>query len=198
MSDTPKAGAEIAKLATLETSIDVLTANRGGAATLRDGTVVTFSVAKMKHLPALVAVFNELINGVSEEDFSSIIQVIATKQQDAIAQGKSPHAVDFTEEDVLGMAIEGRSVLFTILQSIAIQISALVPMFCSLTEDEFNELDMDEGPLVLLAIVGANYSFFTQTLPRVFKDIFQQRVEKAGKAKAVKAAKSTKRVTRRT
>lgn len=179
----------IAKMSSLSTSIDVLSANKGGKATVTlekdDGTKelleVSFHSAKMKHLGQMVGVIGAVVNSLKPEDFHGLLEMIATKQQNAIDQGMSPHNVSFSQEDVMGIMIGGHATFLTALHSIATQLGEVVEMFTSLTSEQYGDLGMEDGILVLVAIVGCNYSFFTQTLPQALGGIFQSKMLATGK-----------------
>lgn len=152
---------------------------------------VTFNTAKVKHLSKMIQLFSGIISSFDELTFSEILQMIATKQAEAVAEGRSPHDVSITNEDVLKVAMDYRSVLVTVVTRLIDHLGPFVEIFSSISDEQFQDLDIDQATLVVLAIIGMNYSFFTQTLPPALKGLSLKATASkvAAKSDTKKAAK---------
>lgn len=128
------------------------------------GRVVEFHEAKMKHIPLLVGLFNEIVQSVDQKSITTLVSMIATRQITAIKSGQNPDDIPMPEEALVMQAFGN----IDILQHITVSVSGTLPKMASalstLSEDEYNELSIDEGIAVLYGIFVLNYGFFTERL----------------------------------
>jgi len=173
----------------LATSLEVLFGGAATTATLRDGTEIEFRPAKMKHLGALITVFETAVSALSTEEFEDLLALIVERQEASQQAGKSVNDVDIS--DFAKLAEIGKhnmalvSKLFHALLDI---LPKVVPLFTNLTSEQYDNLLIDEGILVPVGIVGVNYPFFTQSLLPALIGSFSSMTQKRMEAQATKIA----------
>jgi len=149
----------------LATSLSAIFSGAQSVGHLNDGTAVEFMPAKMKSLRVLVQLFETAIKTLTPEDLETIILLIAGKQKAAMAAGGSPLEADVNETvDILQQAFSNTQVLAHVFMALLDILPQAVPLFTSLSGEAFEELNADEGILIVIGIIGVNYSFFTQSL----------------------------------
>jgi hypothetical protein len=171
---------------------------------LRDGRLVVVQTAKTKHLTIVTEFFKNLIGALNTDQVAGLLAIVTTAQEEAIrltgnpkqlslelivaaALGVTPGDTKLDYSKVLGNGANLMQLILGILGPALDTLGASAARFTNLTPDEYGELDLDEGAVVLLAVFMANYSFFTQTLPPVLQAFLAAWA--APKLKAVAAAR---------
>lgn len=132
---------------------------------LRDGRVIKCRTATMKNFKSIVALVEATINGLDQNYLVKLIDKVAEKQT-AIINGETDQPLDLvsTIREIAGQG----SVVLKIVQAGADTLTKLIPMFTDLTEEQVDDLEMDELSLVAFGVLSKNYEFFIQqVLPSV-------------------------------
>lgn len=156
----------------LETTIEKMFEEGLTTYTTRAGVVVTFQQAKFKQIAVVTRLFQEMLALVPKEEFSNLIGMIVGAQVHAMAEGKAATDIDLNVAKIIEEAIGEKSLLLTVFASCLEILPKFVPQFCTMTAAQFDELDVDEALVVATGVVATNYSFFTQTLPPILKQVF--------------------------
>jgi hypothetical protein len=165
----------------------IFTDGNYGEFTLKDGkTSVVIQMAKVKHIAIITDFLGDIVNVLGkEEHVAELLAVVVNAQEEAIRLGGSPRklSTDMIVAAALGMkageAMDPKlvtarggmigAILVRLLGHAVGSFATHAARFTNLTPEQFEELDIDEGVLVVGAIFMANYSFFTQTLPPVLQ-----------------------------
>lgn len=149
---------------TMLASLDELFAGAESNLTLRSGKKVEVPAAKVKQLKQITAFITDFVSSFEEKALVQLIMKVSARQEAAIEQGTSPYLLH-TNEIVKELAGEA-GILMSVLNGGLGQIGKVVSIFSNITEEEFDDLELDEAGVLLFAIFGRNYSFFThQVLP---------------------------------
>lgn len=163
-----------------------------GQFTLRDGRTLVVKMAKTRQIGELTTFFKSVAGAVPDTDFGQLLAIVAEAQTIALkksggvktldprqislqllaatALGITPENADNLDyKDVVKRGSNVTGILVGILGAILGEVAVFASYFTNLSKDEFLDLDIDEGALALGAVFMANYSFFSQTLPPIFK-----------------------------
>ncbi len=152
-------------LALAATSLFGGTTNR---VTLRSGEVVTVYPAKVRQLSMVIDLFSRIVLSLDQEALGALVTMISDEQKKAIADGKDPNSIDMGElaqAKMVRTAFGNVSLLRQLFMSVMDGLPELVVSFTSMSAESFQDLEIDEGMLVMGGIFMLNYSFFTQKLP---------------------------------
>lgn len=127
--------------------------------TLSTGREIPIKPAKVKHLRQITQFVQDFVNQFEGQELLTLLSGVSQIQQQKISEGVSPYSLNTGEvvKQVAGHA----SLLLRIFQSGVDSFSRLAPVFSDITVEEFEDLDMDDAALVVFAIFGRNYHFFT-------------------------------------
>lgn len=164
---------------TMMESLDELFAQSESFVVLSDGhTRVDIEVAKFKHLRAISSFIEEFAAGFDATGLLSLIQSVSERQEKAISDGVSPYALG-TTDIVKEMAGDASLLVGLISRGLNI-FPKYVGLFSSIKEEEVDEMSIEDLSLVVFAIFGRNYHFFThQALP-----VIQGCFERLGKVRS--------------
>lgn len=123
---------------------------------------VCFYAAKMKHLGVIGGLIQGMISTLEKSELQSLLKLVSKDQEDKINAGVSPFSLETTE--VVKAALGDTPLGIKLITGAAGMMSEVAPLFTSLKPGEFEELDMDEGLIVLYGVFAHNYAFFTQRL----------------------------------
>lgn len=164
---------------------------------LPDGKKAIIKPATMRQLPTIIKFFQTVVESMDSESLGALIEVLADKQRDIIAEGGDPSKVKV--EEIAGTElVRGYLTKVNLLAELfAAALSALPPAvtaFTNLSEDEFNDLSPDYGILIVGGIFTQNYAFFTQSLPPILTAFMRSQAGKrAASQPAVQSAVNTVR-----
>lgn len=132
---------------------------------------VTISPAKMWQMKPLMNFFQEVIGRCDGDHLRTLIDSVVAKQQEAIEAGQDPSKLNLRElatSDVVKDAFGHMSLVVSFMHGTFDLLPGFVAMFVDISEEEFGQLDFDEGALLVFGILALNYDFFTRRLLPVF------------------------------
>lgn len=135
------------------------------------GKLVEIYPAKMKHMAQVMRFFSDVAGALQESDLVKIIDLIASKQQQYMAEGKNPRSLNLKEviaQEGASGAISNANLITLLLEAVFGYLPGVVAIFTNLTEEEFEELDFDHGALVAFGIFTVNYDFFIRRVLPTF------------------------------
>lgn len=169
---TPSTGPAVAEIAvSLETIVDEMFAGSRMSYTLKNGRTVNFHTAVFKQIATVTRLFQNLCNNIPREQFIDLIATMAHEQIKAMAAGKGINDINLNTTELVEKAFGQQSIVLTLFASCMDFLPEAMPNFCDITEDEFNHLEIEDAIMVCLGVIGMNYGFFTQSLPRLFKTV---------------------------
>lgn len=123
---------------------------------------VCFYAAKMKHLSQIGALVQGMVAALDHSELKALLTLVSADQVDKINNGVSPFSLNTTEvvKSALGTTPLGIR-LVTGAHDLMVE---MAPTFTNLKKGEFEELDLDEGLVVVFGVFARNYAFFTQRL----------------------------------
>lgn len=130
---------------------------------LRDGRKVVVQAGKVKHVGLLLDFFNALIENLDKKDIITLVSLIEQRQTGAEA------LAGLSVEKLVGMAFDRSSLLVALFQATYHVLPPIVGSLTNLSREEFDELDVDEGAVVAVAVFQLNYSFFSRNLPAAMR-----------------------------
>lgn len=158
----------------LAAAADVLFGTDENPLTLRDGTRIVVSRAKVAHVGLLLHFFNLLVANLSKEDIITLVTLIA--------ETRAKRVPDLSVEELVTQVFGRSSLLVSVFQATYEAMPKIVSALTPLTEEQWSNMDMDEGVLLAFTVFEVNYHFFSQNLPhatRVFLALAAKKV--AGK-----------------
>lgn len=146
---------------------------------LSDSRKVAIKAAKVKHLRQVTEFVQTFIQNFEPEELVTLLQRVSERQQDLIAGGSSPYSLNTSElvKEVAGEA----SLLLRIVNTGIEAFAKLAPIFSDITEEEFEDLELDDAALLVFGIFGRNYHFFTQRVLPVIQGSIVHRTMQATK-----------------
>jgi hypothetical protein len=141
--------------------------------TLKSGKLVTFQPAKLRQLGSIVEFLRLLLDRISPDALTSLLQAIANEQEKALEQGKSHNDVRMEAVNLITKALGHNSLILGVLASTIEYLPPLISSFCDMTTEEVDNIDLDDMTVVVMGILSVNYSFFTQSLPPIVRSAFQ-------------------------
>lgn len=123
---------------------------------------VCFYAAKMKHLGQIGELINGIIGTLDQSELKGLLSMVSKEQQDKINAGVSPYSLETTE--IVKRAMGETPLGIKLVTGAATMMTNMAPTFTNLAPGEYEELDMDEGLIVLYGVFAHNYAFFTQRL----------------------------------
>lgn len=154
--------------------------------TLPSGVEVTVKNAKVKHLKQITQYIQEFVSSFDPQEILTILAAVSRRQEARINAGDSPYTMDTDSmvKEVVGEA----SLLMRVMNAGVDTFTLLAPLFTSLSREEFEDLDIDEGALVIFGVFGRNYHFFTRQVLPVIRACLAQRMQAAPKKTATTSA----------
>ena len=146
---------------------------------LSDSRKVAIKAAKVKHLRQVTEFVQTFIQNFEPEELVTLLQRVSERQQNLIAGGSSPYSLNTSElvKEVAGEA----SLLLRIVNTGIEAFAKLAPIFSEITEEEFEDLELDDAALLVFGIFGRNYHFFTQRVLPVIQGSIAHRMMQATK-----------------
>jgi hypothetical protein len=155
--------------------------------------------AKMRQLTLIIEVFETVVNRIDAESLGAIVELVADAQRAQLGQGQDPNDLPYagmTATEIVNRAKERVNVVALLTTSLLGEMPKIAQAFSDVSSEEYDQLDLDEGMSLLLAIFTVNYSFFIQSLPPMFSAYMQTWASKnPEKSAAVRAI--VKRTTHR-
>lgn len=147
--------------------------------TLSNDRVVAIKAAKVKHLRQITEFVQTFIQNFEAEELVGILQRVSERQQRLLAEGSSAYSLNTSAlvKEVAGEA----SLLLRVITTGIEAFSKLAPIFSEITEEEFEELDLDDAAVLVFGIFGRNYHFFIQRVLPVIQGSIVQRTMQAKK-----------------
>lgn len=137
---------------------------------------VVCRTAKMRQLTFLIEVFETIVNRIDAESLGAIVEMVADAQRGQLDKGQDPNDLPYaglTATEIVNK-VKGRiNVVAMLMTALLSEMPRIAQEFSDVSEAEYNQLDLDEGMSLLLAIFTVNYSFFTQSLPPMFSAFMQ-------------------------
>ena len=155
------------KPANLASTLDELFGGSRTEFTLKSGTVVTFKPAKLRQLGAITTFLQVILERVPADKLTALLQSIANEQQKAIDAGKSHNDLQMEAVSMVTKAMGHNSLILGVLSHTIDLLPALIGSFTTLSDDEVEEIDLDDMVVVIMGILAVNYSFFTHSLPPI-------------------------------
>ena len=170
----------------------IFTSGDYGKFTLRNGNILEIKMAKTRQIGELTAFFKSVAGAIPDTDFGKLLAIVAEAQTRALKVSGStgnldPRQIsldilattalgikpgeDVDVEQVVKNGMNVSSILIGIVGAILAEVAVFASCFTNLSKEEFLDLDIDEGALALAAVFMGNYSFFSQTLPPIFKGL---------------------------
>lgn len=157
-----------------------------GTVQLRDGRTVKIRTAQMQHIGQITQLFKSVVEGIDKNQFGTLLTTLIDAQTKAMEMaGGDVRQVSLNLIVAAFLGISGDKPIDSeklagngkLLLSIGVHLMGscfdhlckFTTMFVDLDEDSFRSLDIDEGTLVVTAVLLANYSFFSKTLPQITK-----------------------------
>jgi len=131
---------------------------------------ICFYGAKMRHLNEIGGLIRAMIETLNQAELRGLMAMVSKDQEDKINAGVSPYSLETTEVVKKLMGDTGLGV--KLLAAANDAMTGLIPHFTNLQPGEFEDLDMDEGLVVLYGVFARNYAFFSQRLLPVIVGIF--------------------------
>ena len=172
---------------TILSAVNEMFGDVGPQVTLSSGRVVTVVTAKVKHLAEISAFMKEFAVSSTADELAGLLTRVSDRQAALISKGESPYLLNTNE--IAKTAINEMATIADIAALGLEQLSKLVPMFTDVSSEEFSELDLADGAVVLYAIFGRNYTFFTQRVRLLIQDYIAQKMRAQTQAKAKKPGK---------
>lgn len=156
--------------------------------TLSTGKVAVIRPAKMKQLTGMMKFFRDVIGALSQSQLAQMIGIISEAQRKQIDAGEDPRNIDLRQlaqnELLHGDTFGSVSIISLLLEAVSTYLPDFVVMFTNLTKEDYEELDIDEGALLIMGIISLNYDFFSQRLLPVFLGFMKSVLQQAGVASA--------------
>lgn len=127
---------------------------------LRDGRPVVVQHGRVKHVGVMLSFFNALVENLDKDDIVTLVGLIEERRT-----GENKLAFANVEE-LVSQAFSRSSLVVALFQATYSVLPTLVAALTTLSEDDFKELDLDEGAIVAMAVFQVNYSFFSRNLPQ--------------------------------
>lgn len=164
---------------TILSAADELFADVGPEVTLADGTKVTIQTAKIRHLRDITKFIQEFAESSTAAELSELISRVSDRQKELISAGENPYLMDTTS--LVKTAASEMATISNIVTSGLECFTQLIPKFTDLSAEQFEELSLADGAVVVYSIFGRNYSFFTQQALPVIRGYIatQQRLNPA-------------------
>lgn len=147
----------------LAATASVLFEDTPDTVTLRSGKVVNIQNGKTRHVGLLLNFFNVLVSRMPREQIVTLVSLI----QERGAKGTPAEAKEV--DTLVSEAFDKSSLFITLMQAVFDVLPGIIESMSNLTEDEYLNLDMDEGAAVAVAVFNLNYRFFSQNLPPVLR-----------------------------
>lgn len=148
--------------------------------------------AKMRQLTFLISMFDRLVQQLDAEALGAIVEMVADAQRSQLDAGGDPNNLPYaglTATEIVDKAKGRVQIVALLMNALLAELPAILSEFTDVTVAEYDELGLDEGPAIMLAVFTVNYSFFTQSLPRTFSAFMQtwasKNPEKSAALKAV-------------
>lgn len=140
---------------------------------LRDGTVVTVSVAEFRHVGLILSFFETLVTNLSRDDLIAVVKLI----EDRASKDKDK-PIDKPEVDELVQQALGRSSLITKLATATfVVLPSMAEGLSDLPQGKFNTLKLDEAALVAYFIFARNWDFFSQSFAPILMQTLKARAK---------------------
>lgn len=150
--------------------------------------MVTIRPARMGQIAEIMKLFREMAQTISHSQIAEAIKIIANVQQQKMAAGENARDLDIAKLAAAELNIDGVqkvSLVSLFMETAASHLPTLVTIFSDLTEEQFKEMDLDEGAMCCFAIFTLNYDFFTRRLLPILLAFAQSLVaQKAAAASA--------------
>lgn len=156
-----KSVAQASEEGALAQAADVLFGTDENPLVLRDGKRISVARAKVAHVGLLLHFFNLLVANLSKEDIVTLVTLIEETRT-----GVKP---DLSIEALVGQAFGRSSLLVSVFQATYEAMPKIVTALTPLTEEQWSNLDMDEGVLLAVSVFQVNYHFFSQNLPHAMR-----------------------------
>lgn len=164
---------EVTAEGTLEQVVDELFSQARTTLTLRSGTEVVFKSASYKHIGKITRLFEQLLNRVPADKLGTLIDMIVSEQKNLLLAGKSVNDLDLGATALVKEAVGNSSLLLSVFANVSDVLPEAVEMFSTISQDAFNELEIDEAMLVAVGVVARNYSFFIQTVRPILVNVMR-------------------------
>jgi hypothetical protein len=138
----------------------------------------------MKNLRGMIEVVSAALGSLSDQEMSSLLEVVAQVQKNNVKAGKS--ATEMKVEDVVEMGKCNLALVQKMVYGCLDVLPQWVSELTNLTADEYDQLLIDEAFLVPVGIVAVNYPFFTQSLLPAFAVTFASAAKNKAPAQAQK------------
>lgn len=154
----------VSETAALSSAAEVLFGTEDNPLELRDGRKIVVQRGKVAHVGLLLGFFTALVENMSKDDIVTLVQLIE-ESRNKEAGAAAPRSV----EELVGQVFGRSSLLIAVFQATFSTLSKIAAALTPLSEEDWQQLDMDEGALVAFTVFQVNYSFFSQSLPQAMK-----------------------------
>lgn len=168
----------VAQHALMQAADDMFAGTGSHTIRLRSGRSVEIKSAKVKQLRQITAFVQSFLAKLDQSAIAGIIVKVSKYQEEAIKAGTDPYKLE-TRQLITDLIGEGGAIS-QLLQLGVDELPKLVPMFSDLSEEEVDDLDLDEAAQVGMAVFVRNYHFFTQQVAPVIH-VFIARLKISGK-----------------
>lgn len=145
----------------LAAAADVLFGTEENPLVLRNGEKLVVKTARVAHVGLLLHFFNCLVANLSKEDIITLVTLIEERRT-----GVSP---DLDVEQLVGQAFGRSSLLVSVFQATYEAMPKIVTALTPLSQEQWENMEMDEGILLAVSIFQVNYGFFSRNLPHAMK-----------------------------
>lgn len=145
----------------LAAAADVLFGTEENPLVLRSGEKIVVKTARVAHVGLLLHFFNALVTNLSREDIITLVTLIEERRT-----GASP---TLDVEQLVAQAFGRSSLLVSVFQATYEAMPRIVTALTPLTQEQWENMEMDEGILLAVSIFQVNYGFFSRNLPHAMK-----------------------------
>lgn len=143
--------------------LDVLTETGNGVVTLSDGQVVHIHKCKVKASGMVIAFIEKAF-----DDVVAIVKAIADERK-AVSKyldgsGLDPNTLEAAEAATNAITKPSTRSILQMISKHWVSLSQLVSALTSLTPEQYEELPMDDGIKILIAIWVVNKNFFSNQI----------------------------------
>lgn len=174
----------------LSAVVDAMFDSGSTSYTTTTGVAIDFKPVNIKRIGKMTEFINTLLQQVGRDKVEALAGVIADEQQRLMSEGKSAYALDIG--GLVKRYYDNSSLLLTVFGLVADVLPGMVVTFTNMSEDQFNELGLDEQIVVATGVFAVNYGFFTQSLPPIIKRAMSGLASKKSAAGGKLAVTATK------
>ncbi len=160
----PSPASAVSEAQDLTNATEVLFGTTENPLELRDGRKIVVQRGKIAHVGLLLSFFSALVENMSKDDIVTLVQLI---EESKAKEAGTP--IPRSVEELVGQAFGRSSLLISVFQATFSVLPKIVGALSTVTEKEWQDLDMDEGALVAFTVFQVNYSFFSQNLPQAMR-----------------------------